>query len=594
MDSDNCDILMDKHYGEDFSINENAKIILITFVKDLIEFIVKKLNETYESSENWNEKSLIYIVKLLPEAFQQFLISEIEKGKIYCEKYRADAQKTTTISLTKLYTQLNNNVSDCFLICCALIIEYLCMEFLDISTRYKDSSVNIIITKEDMESLVFYDKDIQELLKIISTAKVSDNIIQKFCENLDVNLLDTLSDESQQFFIDGAYTCLFQKYGNKKVAKIVLQYFKEIINVADSWVYRGSYKLHGYQALKRTGVMIIPVIPKEEIRSIRAQFLDTIRNFQEYKRNPSNIDQDSTGNNLVYTLGGFAALGNPSSFHNELVRDLRKRCRLAVIPYFREMINNYADKTLYDDTKLEMLFDRMMYRNISQAPSAESWHRDVTPKNFIRHNDEVFGGWINLDETDQSFSCIPGSHLDVRLRDLKEGYTSIPKDKVKLIGSYSHEFFIPPGHMIIFPQYIVHEAVAKKRKTVMMRLFTGWRTTVSNNFLFPDTLKRLEEQSIMRLPSGNEPPMYSSNHRSAFLRKQFKPIPAINHKVNLIEWSRDTFHNYILVDLPKNKPEYKIVKRDLESLKHYGLKMYPKWTKEEIELYPPCNITRMK
>lgn len=314
-------------------------------------------------------------------------------------------------------------------------------------------------------------------------------IIDDFCKNLDPSLLHMLPSEIKEFFIDNSYTCLFQKYGNQAAAKVVLKYYDEIKELPRSFVvntkkygnivyvdssgkivdkdtkrkpifrmFTGeeTRNMKSYDYLKRLGVAIIPVIKKEEIPGIRKEFINTLRNFPEYIRSPENPDKDSNGNKLLYVLGGFAALGNPASFHNDLVRNMRKRCRKAVIPLFRELIDNYEDKELRSKTKLEMLFDRMMYRNVGQAPSAESWHRDVIPPKNIEENDEIFGGWLNLDMTDQYFSCIPGSHLSISQKKLKPGFATIPPDQIESISEYRHKFIVPPGHMIIFPQYIIH------------------------------------------------------------------------------------------------------------------------------------------
>jgi hypothetical protein len=315
--------------------------------------------------------------------------------------------------------------------------------------------------------------------------------------------------------------------------------------------------------------------------------MNTLREFPEYKRNAENPDLDGSGNTLVYVLGGFAALGNPSSFHNDLVRDLRQKCRKAVIPLFKELIDSYVDKKLRSETKLEMLFDRMMYRQKSQQPSAESWHRDVIPPKLIQDNDELFGGWLNLDEDDQYFSCIPGSHLGKKQKDLDEGFATIPKDEVAIIGKYRHRFRVPSGHMIVFPQYVLHEVVSQPSKKNMMRVFTGWRTTISNDYLHSDTKQKIITQSVMPLPSGQKPPMFSANHGSMFRRTQFKPIPDNPQKVSTIEWSVNSFLKELLKVDKRN--EY-IIPRFLDSLSYYKLPMYTPYTEEEMSLYRPQKL----
>lgn len=410
-------------------------------------------------------------------------------------------------------------------------------------------------------------------------------IIEEFCKNYqNTDLLKDLSPVAKELLIDGCYTCLFQKYGNIKIAEIVLQHYGELIKVSNSWVSKTKDNLTGFKSLKRLGVVTIPVIDPREIKDLRNKFMDTLRGFPEYNRNEKNPDLDGSGNNLVYVLGGFAALGNPASFHNDLVRYLRKKCRKAVIPLFKELIDSYVDKKLRTETKLEMLFDRMMYRQKSQKPSAESWHRDVIPPHLIQDKDELFGGWLNLDKDDQYFSCIPGSHLGMQQKELKEGFATIPKEEIKIVGAYRDRFRVPPGHMIVFPQYILHEVVNQESKKNMMRIFTGWRTTISNDYLHRDTKDKMKTQSVMRLPSGQEPSMYSKMHESMFRNRKFKPIPNNPHEVTTIEWSVNTFLEKLLILDRRGKF---IIPRNLTSLEEYNLPMYTPYTDEEMALYRP-------
>ena len=244
--------------------------------------------------------------------------------------------------------------------------------------------------------------------------------------------------------------------------------------------------LSTYDSLIRSGVTTVKVFDEKDIPRIQEDFKNVLRQFPEYKRNVDNPNINSVGNTLVYVLGGFAALGNPSSFHNEFVRNLRIRTRRAVTPLFRSIIKNNPNIPVRDETGLEMLIDRMMYRLESQAPSAESWHRDVAPSDKIETHDEIYGGWLNLDTKSQFLSCIPGSHLGISLKKLKKGFASVPKEHIGQVDKYKIRYEIPPGHIVIFPQYIIHEVISKKALYDMMRLFIGWRTTVSKTFLYRD------------------------------------------------------------------------------------------------------------
>lgn len=470
---------------------------------------------------------------------------------------------------------------------------------------------------------------------------MEEKIIQEFCKTLDTTLLKNISSETSEFFIDNSYTCLFQKYGNKAAAETILSFYKEIINVSGTWISQKNHETKGFKALKRIGVVTLPVIDSKDIPKIREKFIDTLRDFPEYRKNPDNPDLDGSGNPRLYVLGGFAGLANPASFHNDLVRSLRKECRNAVLPLFRELINSYANDTLRKETKLEMLFDRMMYRQKSQEPSAETWHRDVISPEKIEENDELFGGWLNLDTDDQYFSCIPGSHLGVRQKKLEKGkFVTIPKEEIDIIGKYRYKFSVPPGHIVIFPQYILHEVLSKKSENNMMRVFTGWRTTVSKDYLHQKTKEMIEMQAAMQLPSGQIPPMFAASHENYYRWKQFKPIPNKTHKVNLIEWSVDTFSEKLLIKYEKKqltkanmqindlvatktsekcriikitgsiykikqesdgsefdvdikdlyRPEYKQVARFPKSLAEYNLQMYTPYAPSEMALYKPQKI----
>jgi hypothetical protein len=415
--------------------------------------------------------------------------------------------------------------------------------------------------------------------------------IKKFCKTLNPLYLDKLSLSSQSFFIDLSYSVLNQKIGKQEIAYIVLNHFNEVIKVDDYFVYKGDYKEKGYQSLKRCGVVTIPILEKDEIDDYRLQFKDTIKKFPEYLRQKDNVNKDGSNNPLVYVLGGFAALGNPGSFHNKFVRDLRLKSKEKVKPLFRQFISNIIDKEIRDNSKLELLPGRMLYRLKSQAPSAESWHRDVSDKETLDDNDVVFGGWINLDKTDQYFSCIPGSHLGISQKSLRSGFSTVPKSKIGAITKHKIKFKCPPGHIIIFPQYILHEVVSSKAKDTVMRLSTEWRITIKDTFMHPNMEELLRTQGIMPTGSSQQPPMYSSNHGSLFLRKQFRPVNNMPTKVNLIEWSKNTFRPETLVEKEgKDGRKYTIVSRFMKSLEFYGFKKYPEYSEEEINEYKPQRI----
>jgi hypothetical protein len=152
----------------------------------------------------------------------------------------------------------------------------------------------------------------------------------------------------------------------------------------------------------------------------------------------------------------------------------------------------------------------------------------------------------------------------------------------------------------------------------------------------------MEMQAVMQLPSGQYPTMFSASHENYYRWKKFKPIPNKTHKVNLIDWSVDTFSEKLLIKYEKKevtkgkakielndlvatetsgkcrvikitgtiykikqesdgsefdvnikdlyRPEYKQVARFPKSLAEYNLQMYTPYTPSEMALYKPQKI----
>ena len=475
--------------------------------------------------------------------------------------------------------------------------------------------------------------------------KMNQEIIRTFCLEKDPHILHKMTPTAKALLIDGCFSVLFQKFGDQELAAIALEELGEIKKLrykanesegkanfqkkkglhgkaartawkklsekerlayrpwVSSFVYTGK-PMGGYQDLKRTGATIVKVINKKDLPKAREGFMAAARSFPEYKRNPRDPNQTVDGHPLVYALGGFAAFGNPASFHNPYVRQQRLTARKAVLSLFETVIRLMHDEKQRTKTKFQMVPDRMLYRHRSQAPSAESWHRDVTPAEYLSGGDEVYGGWLNLDLIqNQYLSFIPGSHLGVNLMDLREGFASLSDEAVEVVKPYRSRIAVPPGYALIFPQYILHEVVSTGAKYDMMRIFMGWRTTTSSDFLIPATRERMETQGIIPLPSGQEPPMYAANHGSFFRYKDFRPIPRIKDwRVSTIGWSNETFKEEgptgVLITLPHqgkgDNPDYRLVSRYMSSLQHYGLPTYPPYTKEELDLYLPVSLTKKR
>jgi len=309
------------------------------------------------------------------------------------------------------------------------------------------------------------------------------------------------------------------------------------------------------------GISTIKILDKD----YETEFKDIEKTFPEYK------DTATT-----FVLGGFGAYGNPSSFHNPLVKKLREKALNKVKQIFREYLQNKRPEN-YGDYKIECLFDRMMHRHIKQVPSAETAHRDVTPGKLLKEEDDdiLFGGWINLSKHDQYFIGLPGSHLEFKntyeVSKAHIGFCKldIKSDDYKEYQKNKKKFVVKPGHIIIFPQHLLHEVLANKSENEQFRLFTGWRLTLSNTVLFTNKEQTIDNLDVPYIPSGQVPSIFSKMH-IMYKNKEFcwvgkyKPI----EKGTLLEW----WDKNININISFN--------RNMSSLKDYNLD-YEKYTQNQ-------------
>ncbi len=478
-------------------------------------------------------------------------------------------------------------------------------------------------------------------------------MIKQFCETGNVEYLDLLAEEAKRKFALSCGHTLFQGQGNKKIAMTALKHFgilETFFKAGGKDIIRYTNSLQLQNALENllfVGVATVPVYQLSELDELNSEFDAACHSFPEYARTSAN--KNKAGKDILYVLGGFAAFGNPASFHNTFVRKLRQKANTAVKKnLFSPLLESYPDPDYSKNVRSQVLFDRMMWRPPMQEPTAEAWHRDIMSKDIadVKPGDIIFGGWVNTSKQNQGFSFIPGSHLNVDLYELKSGGFAEPgfiydkpidktkkeikmtkdskkeaelkeklkelrkkrKDLYELFKKYKTRAVVPPGHAIIFPQYVLHEVVSKGVNHDVKRVFTGYRLTTSKDLLIVDKKTRkpvLEEnmktQSIMRLGGGMRPPMYSANHGMSFLRKKFfifgsknpkhgKKAKAVDQiKETTVSWSENTFKDVCIITRPSRngKPSYKIVYRYMPSLEKLGLPMYPDYTEKEKQIYYP-------
>jgi hypothetical protein len=182
------------------------------------------------------------------------------------------------------------------------------------------------------------------------------------------------------------------------------------------------------QEISLRGVSVYPV-PDTALQNFNIQ--KYLHEQKEYIR----IDDDTQ-----FIISNFGAHGNPSSQHHSEVRE------------FRLKMFNFLKQTLETDTAffgkyIQCLPDRFSQR--FRKPSREAWHKDVSIDYELFNNSKILGGWINLDQTDQFFSCIIGSHIEPTPG---EGFAALSKDNKKLYKARKTLVKIPPGHAISFDE----------------------------------------------------------------------------------------------------------------------------------------------
>lgn len=314
--------------------------------------------------------------------------------------------------------------------------------------------------------------------------------------------------------------------------------------------------------LFRDGVAIVPLFSREQTGAHRRRVQDL--SFPEF------VCQGPP-----YVMGGFGAYGNPSSFHHPDIRRLRQEAYPLMRQFFQQVFQQ-------EGCFLEQLFDRVCVRRKGTSTSRESWHRDVCPRITDPTREHVFGGWINLDDTPQHFSCSLSTH---RAGGMGTGFVA------QAAPDTATRVAIPPGHALVFYQDLLHQVLPKKQRQDSFRVFQSFRVVVSDTPpqpLFPAATLRAwtTDQAVPLLPSGQHPPMYSSNHSSVFLFTNRENDPIVfSQKI----------HPACLISRQcksgKHKGKtYTTVPRHMASLRDYRLPLYPAYTGQEMDMFFPQRL----
>ena len=328
-----------------------------------------------------------------------------------------------------------------------------------------------------------------------------------------------------------------------------------------------------YQSyLKLEGLVVVPTpLTDQKLRTQAQQdFLTHLKESPEFN-NP-----DTSDSSWKPVLGGFAALGNPSSFHHPWVRKMREQLTSAILE---------TDALPIDGRKLENPFDRLIYRIVGETPSAESMHRDEAATAL--DGDTVFGGWVNLDDEPQYFSCCPRTHKDVGGKN--KGFAKIEKSEYEKFRSPSPDrpagwvvVEIPPGSALIFYERLVHEVNPTPAVRRMLRMALGWRVTDSEEPLFgAQTDEWVRSQAVPKIKSGQNPVVFPSAYYN--FTRNFQ---------TLTDWSKRTFVQECLYEHsvnggPLSGSKWTRVKQKMDSLSGLGLRMHRSYDSDEVALLKP-------
>ena len=254
--------------------------------------------------------------------------------------------------------------------------------------------------------------------------------------------------------------------------------------------------------LYQDGVCVIPVFSEDPVR------LSTISTmFQSICENaPELLPLTETNNkHWRFVLGGVGYIPFASVMYHPEIRALYKEAfetaiNLDIFKTWKE--NRFTVDEINSPGKIRvgLLPDRALYRFPDQIVDENGkWHRDIAPYLNSENQDICFGGWVNLNyNTTQYFKCYKGSHNETheiyqKLQTTNRndnngiGFSNFKtkedqkalKDNWKTMGGPIIE--IPPGHMVIFRENIIHVVMKNPPMTnPMLRIHLGFLVSTNH------------------------------------------------------------------------------------------------------------------
>lgn len=330
--------------------------------------------------------------------------------------------------------------------------------------------------------------------------------------------------------------------------------------------------------LLEDGYCMVPLLAAEELAWYNSAMQ---RMFDEF---PECTPGNKLREPLIHGMSG--CLGNPGAFHHPLLRRLRKlamEAQMVVMGSFCEKykVMQVVGKRPY----FELLADRVCVRivgvtNVNRMRTGKPVHRDSTlnAKKVLSGLDSlIFGGWLNLNLCDQEFGAVRGTQLyDGVWPDAYE--IADPSAELERLVVYP----VPPGHLLIFHQNIIHTVMKWTQPEPMLRMFVGCRLSGNNKPLFSSrsggslAVEKCMLQAPMRIKSGLYTPMYSY-------------LKLFHDAAKLSAWSVRIFKDPVLKQFHHKGGDenYRVVESPMRGLVDSGLQPFPAYTTEELAMYEP-------
>jgi len=307
----------------------------------------------------------------------------------------------------------------------------------------------------------------------------------------------------------------------------VFDFFKQLYNI---------YYIIMELSLDTDGVCILQDL-KHKLPEIHKLVSEFISDWQLEFKDPSK----------PLVLGGFGALGTPSSFHAPPIRKLNKMMYDVLMPMFMN---------LHPCDYVTSMFNRFCIRYPGTSLSGESAHRDEDPLDGF-----FYGGWLNTGSEVQRYTCMLGSHNYIAT---EAQFKKLTEKELEEYKANRTTVLIQPGELIIFKS-LKHEIHPHKCKAISTKIWHSYFISHSRSNLLYDPIKIAKQLSVPRLPSNQRSPMYAKLH-------------FVNWKERLREFSANIRDD--LID-----PKTGFVYRFFDEVPEKGRSGLPEYTREELKIH---------